>query len=129
MKQTAALLLTALVLLTGCTAPPVKTIPEPAELIGVWKVDLRPDPAAAGYYQEFVVTSVQGKSFSGTFYGAPVSQARINTDWGAVRIAFVTADGSGDYNHSAVLTGDKLEGLTNSTGRDFLSYWSATKEK
>jgi hypothetical protein len=129
MKQTAALLLTAVVLLTGCTTPPVKTIPEPAELIGVWKVDLRPDPAAAGYYQEFVVTSVQGKSFSGTFYGAPVSQARINTDWGAVRIAFVTADGSGDYNHSAVLTGDKLEGLTNSTGRDFLSYWSATKEK
>jgi hypothetical protein len=92
-------------------------------------VDLRPDPAAEGYYQQFVVTAVQGKTFSGTFYGTPISQARINTDWGAVRIAFVTADGSGAYNHSAVLTGDKLEGLTNSTGRDFLSYWSATKEK
>ena len=129
MKPTTASLLTALVLLTGCTTPPVTSSPQPAKLIGVWKVDLRPDPAAAGYYQEFVVTAVQGKSFSGTFYGAPISQARINTDWGAVRIAFVTADGSGDYNHSAVLTGDKLEGLTNSTGRDFLSYWSATKEK
>jgi len=38
-------------------------------------------------------------------------------------------DTAGDENHSAVLTGDKLEGLTNSTGRDFLSYWSATKAK
>lgn len=129
MKSTTASLFTALVLLTGCTTPPVTSNPEPGKLVGVWKVDLRPDPAAAGYYQEFVVTAVQGKSFSGTFYGAPISQARINTDWGAVRIAFVTADGSGDYNHSAVLAGDKLEGLTNSTGRDFLSYWSATKEK
>ena len=129
MKPTTASVLTTLVLLTGCTTPPVTSSPEPGQLVGVWKVDLRPDPAAAGYYQEFVVTAVQGKSFSGTFYGAPISQARINTDWGAVRIAFVTADGSGDYNHSAVLAGDKLEGLTNSTGRDFLSYWSATKAK
>lgn len=129
MKPTTASLLTVFVLLTGCTTPPVTSSPQPAKLIGVWKVDLRPDPTAEGYYQEFVVTAVQGKSFSGTFYGAPISQARINTDWGAVRIAFVTADGSGDYNHSAVLTGDTLEGLTNSTGRDFLSYWSATKAK
>ena len=97
-------------------------------LTGTWQVDLRPTPDADPYYQELVVTSVQGNSFTGTFYGAPVSQARINTDWGKLRIAFVTADGSGPYNHSAVLEGDKLEGLSNSTGRDFLSYWSAVKQ-
>ena len=74
MKPTTASLLTALVLLTGCTTPPVTSSPEPGQLVGVWKVDLRPDPAAEGYYQEFVVTAVQGKSFSGTFYGAPISQ-------------------------------------------------------
>jgi hypothetical protein len=77
---------------------------------------------------EFVVTSGTGKSFAGSFYDTPIEQARINTDWGAVRIAFVTHDGSGDYNHSAVLSGTKLEGLSNSTGRNFLSYWSAVRQ-
>lgn len=96
-------------------------------LLGTWTVDLRPTPGSEPYYKEFVVTSVQGDSFTGTFYDAPVSQARINKDWGKLRIAFVTADGSGPYNHSAVLEGIRLEGLSNSTGRDFLSYWSAVK--
>lgn len=97
-------------------------------LVGTWKVDLRPTPGAAPYFQEFVVTKVNpNNTFEGTFYGTPVTQARINTDWGAIRIAFVTSDQSGPYNHSAVLKGGTLEGLTNSTGRDFLSYWSAVK--
>jgi len=96
-------------------------------LLGTWTVDLRPTPGSEPYYKEFVVTSVQGSSFTGTFYDTPISQARINRDWGKLRIAFVTADGSGPYNHSAVLEGNRLEGLSNSTGRDFLSYWSAVK--
>jgi len=96
-------------------------------LLGTWTVDLRPTPASEPYYKEFVVTSVQGSSFTGTFYDTPISQARLNVDWGKLRIAFVTADGSGPYNHSAVLEGNRLEGLSNSTGRDFLSYWSAVK--
>ena len=74
-----------------------------------------------------MVTAVSGGSFEGRFYGAPIEQARINVDWGAVRIAFVTSDQSGPYNHSATLTGGRLEGLSNSTGRNFLSYWSAVK--
>jgi hypothetical protein len=97
-------------------------------LLGNWKVDLGPTPSAAPYFQEFVVTKVNpNNTFEGTFYGAPISQARINTVWGTIRIAFVTTDQSGPYNHSAVLQGRTLEGLTNSTGRDFLSYWSAAK--
>ncbi len=105
-------------------------MPGAAALVGTWKVDLRPLPTAEPYYQQLVVTSVaeSGKTFTGTFYGAPVTQARINVAWGAVRIAFVTADGSGPYNHSAVLVGSQLQGLTNATGRDFLSYWSAVRE-
>lgn len=102
---------------------------EAGVLLGTWKVDLRPSPESLPYFQEFVVTRVlDDKSFEGTFYGAPVTQARINTDWGAVRIAFVTTDGSGAYHHSAVLEDGRLEGLTNSTGRGFLSYWSAVKQ-
>ena len=103
-------------------------VPNADKLLGTWTVDLRPTPDVDPYYQQFVVSEVDGNSFTATFYGTPVSQARINTDWGKLRIAFVTADGSGAYNHSAVLEGDMLEGMSNSTGRDFLSYWSAVKE-
>lgn len=125
------LALVLLVASVGCSAaqvqrPQTATVAAPS-LVGTWKVDLRPTPDADPYFQEFVVTSVDGKRFEGTFYGTPLSQGRINTDWGTVRIAFVTEDGSGPYNHSAVLTDGRLEGLSNSTGRDFLSYWSATK--
>jgi hypothetical protein len=109
------------------TQSPKTSAPDSTELIGTWQVDLRPTPGAAEYFQELVVTSIDGKTFQGSFYGSPISQGRINTDWSAVRIAFVTEDQSGPYNHSAVLKNDKLEGLTNSTGRNFLSYWSATK--
>jgi len=115
-------------LIAGCAATPLDLGPAAAQqLLGSWKVDLRAKPGDPAYFQQFVVSSIQGKTFSGTFYGAPVEQARINIDWGAVRIAFVTSDPSGPYNHSATLVGGRLEGLTNSTGRDFLSYWSATR--
>ena len=97
-------------------------------LPGTWQLDLRPTPDADPYFMEFVVTSVEGLSFEGSFYNSPISQGRINTDWGKVRIAFMTEDGSGPYHHSAVLEGDTLEGLSNSTGREFLAYWSAVKQ-
>jgi hypothetical protein len=116
------------VLMAGCSTSSSMVAPSAAVLVGTWKVDLRPLPTSEGYFQEFVVTSAEGKTFTGTFYGTYVTQGRVNTDWGTIRIAFVTADGSGLYNHSAVLVGHKLEGLSNSTGRNFLSYWSATKQ-
>ncbi|AOS43201.1 hypothetical protein Verru16b_00244 [Lacunisphaera limnophila] len=108
-------------------ATPAAPAPAAAVLLGTWQVDLRPTPDAPPYFQELVITAVDGQTFTGTFYGAPLSEGRLNTAWGTVRIAFATADGSGPYHHSAVLKGDTLEGLTNSTGRDFLAYWSAKK--
>lgn len=108
--------------------PLAAPVPSPASLVGIWQVDLRPTPDAPAYLQELVVTAVEGKTFTGTFYGAPISEGRLNTDWGTLRIAFVTADGSGAYHHSAVLRGEAFEGLTHSTGRDFLAYWSARKQ-
>lgn len=117
-----------LALVTGCATTHNDARPvDSQQLVGTWKVALRPKPGDPAYFQEFLVLSITGKSFTGSFYGAPIEQARINTDWDAVRIAFVTSDRSGPYHHSATLVGKRLEGLTNSTGRDFLSYWSATK--
>ena len=115
--------------LGGCAAVGPSSSAVDAEiLLGTWKVDLRPTPGADPYFQEFTVTSVQDGSFSGVFYGTPITEGRINTDWGKLRIAFATADGSGPYHHSAILEGTVLEGLSNSTGREFLAYWSAVKQ-
>ncbi len=113
--------------LAACSSLPSEEPIDENYLLGEWKVDLRPVPDAEPYYQDFVITAVQDGSFSGTFYGAEISDGRINSDWGKLRIAFATADGSGPYYHSATLEDGKLEGLSNSTGRDFLAYWSAVK--
>jgi hypothetical protein len=104
------------------------TSSRPEALVGTWEVDLRPNPTSPPYIQSLVVETVSGNTFRGTFYGAEVSEGRFNADWGTLRIAFVTSDASGPYNHSAVLNGSRLEGLTNSIGRKFLAYWSATKK-
>ncbi len=114
--------------LVACSSNAAKPVIAEDLLPGTWKVDLRPKPDAEPYYKEFVIEAVQGSSFSGTFYDAPISEGRINNDWGKLRIAFVTSDGSGPYYHSATLENGVLEGLSNSTGRDFLAYWSAVKE-
>ncbi len=122
-------LILILTLLSGCaTSADRRPSVDANVLIGSWQVDLRPRPGDPAYFQEFVISSVDGNRFRGSFYGTEVTQARINTDWGAVRIAFVTADGSGQYHHSATLVGDRLQGLSNATGRDFLSYWSARRQ-
>ena len=109
----------------GTIAPPAATADH---LVGTWQIDLRPSPDAAPYVQPFVVTGVREGTFTGTFYGAPVSQARLNTRWGAVHLAFVTEDASGAHHHAAVLRDGRLEGTTNSTGRDFLACWSGTRQ-
>jgi hypothetical protein len=122
--------LICLVLMLGITAFNVKKNTTPVnanDLIGTWQVDLRPTPDAAPYYQDFVVTAVNGNSFTGTFYNSEIKQGKINTDWGAVSFAFVTSDGSGAYNTSGQLKNGKLEGSTHSLGRDFLMPWRAEK--
>jgi hypothetical protein len=122
--------LICLVLMLSVTAFKVKTNTTPvnaSDLIGIWQVDLRPTPDAAPYYQEFVVTAVNGNSFTGTFYNTEIKQGKINTDWGTVSFAFVTSDGSGAYNTSGQLKNGKLEGSTHSLGRDFLMPWRAEK--
>jgi len=123
-----AIALLVCLLSSACSTPVASPGAVDADrLVGTWVVDLRPSPDAPPYLQELVIESVAGLTFAGSFYGAEVTEARINTDWGTLRIAFVTEDGSGPYHHSAVLQGSTLEGLSNSTGRDFLRYWSATR--
>lgn len=111
----------------GATALDAK--PSVSALVGSWRVDLRPTPDAPPYYQSFVIASVETGRFTGSFSGAPISEGRINLDWGAHRIAFVTGDASTSYYHSAVLRDGRLEGLTRAPGRGFLAFWTAEQEK
>jgi hypothetical protein len=103
--------------------------PDPTKLVGSWKVDLRPKPDAPAYFQKFAVKKVEGDTFTGTFYGVEIKEGRINRDWETIHFAFVTQDGTGVYNHSGKLIGERLEGTTNSVGRKFLSVWRADREK
>ncbi|MEO1280009.1 MAG: hypothetical protein AAFV77_13700 [Planctomycetota bacterium] len=108
----------------------VASMQSPAEsLVGRWQVDLRPTPDSGPSYQEFVVESVEGKTFTGTFYDSPISEARLNTDWGAVHFSFISMDGSGAYLHAGVLRDGRLEGTSNATGRGFLSVWTGERSQ
>ncbi len=113
----------------GINVAQQSTKPDPAKLVGSWRVDLRPNPDAPASFQKFEVKNVEGNTFTGTFYGSKIKDARINRDWDTVYFAFVTYDGTGPYNHSGKLVGERLEGTTNSVGRKFLAVWKAEREK
>ena len=74
------------------------------------------------------MTKVEGKNFTGKFYGAEIKNGKINIDWGTVYLAFTSNDGSGEYSHFAKLVDGKLEGAKHSIGRDFLLPWRAEKK-
>ncbi len=132
------LILLCLIPFTGCQStmttlrsdevPEVETAaPEAASLIGTWRIDLRPTPDAEPYYQEMVIESVDDNTITGTFYGAEITDGRLNLNWDAVHFAFVTSDGVGNYNTSGVIDGDAVRGTTHAIGREFLSVWTGTK--
>ena len=67
------------------------------QLRGTWKIDLRPTPDSAPYFQEMVISDIQGDTIAGTFYSSDMKESRLNMDWGAVRLAFQTSDGTNTY--------------------------------
>lgn len=100
-------------------------------LLGDWLVDLTGKPGEAPYYTEMQITSVEGDRITGTFYGSPIEQGRINRSWGAVRFAFITHDGGGgEYHHSGeYVDGRVVRGLSHAVARDFLMPWVAVRGK
>lgn len=119
----------AALVLPARAGTPQDAVLDPAVLVGTWTVDLRPAPDADPYDQPMEITAAGDGTLAGTFYGSDIEEARLNLDWGAVRFAFVTNDGSGPYNTTGVLREDgTLEGTTHSIGRGFLAYWTATRD-
>ena len=100
----------------------------PTDLIGTWKIDLRPTAESEPYYQMFVIKNVKGKSFSGTFYSSKITEAKLNTNWGKLIFGFTTSDGTNDYYHSGYLEDGKVHGITYCPNRDMAAPWTGTKE-
>ncbi len=104
--------------------------PDPARLVGSWKVDLRPRPDAPPSYAKFEVTKIEGDTLVGTFYGSEIKNGRLNRDWGSLYFAFTTTDNSGgSYNTTGKLVEGRLEGTTHAVDRKFLAVWKAEAEK
>jgi hypothetical protein len=107
--------------------PAAAAAAEPDGLVGTWRVDLRPTPGAAPFYQTFVVTSVKGGRLGGRFYDTEIRDGWINKDWGAVHFAFTTSDNSGAYHTAGRLVKGRIEGTTHAVGRGFLAVWTAER--
>lgn len=117
------------VLLLLFLASPINLVAQSNEdLVGTWKIDLRPTPESEAYFQEMIISSVKGDSLTGTFYFSNIYSSHLNANWGALRFAFATSDGQGEYQTMAKLREDgTLEGMTHAPHRDFLAYWTAVK--
>jgi hypothetical protein len=98
-------------------------------MIGEWTIDLRPTPDAEGYYQMFVVTAVEGNTFSGTFYGSPIENGFVNRNWDQLYFAFTTSDASNDYYHSGFLENGTLQGISYCPNRSFTAPWTGVKKQ
>jgi len=99
----------------------------PAELVGEWRVDLRPTPESPAYYVELTISSADEDGLTGTFYDATIEASAVNDDWGDLRFAIVTVDGASRYVTTGVLEGETLSGTTYSPDRDLFSVWTAER--
>ncbi len=103
--------------------------PDPAEpFLGTWSIDLRPTPDAEGYFQPFVIESIERNTFSGTFYGSEIKNAILNKNWPKIYFAFSTSDANSEYYHSGYLMEGQLYGMTYCPNREFAAPWTGSKE-
>ena len=98
------------------------------QLIGNWKIDLRPTPESDAYYQYFMISEIDGNSFNGTFYGSEIKNGIINQNWPKLYFAFSTSDQSNEYYHSGYLENGKVFGITYCPNREFTNPWIGIRE-
>ena len=101
---------------------------EKLTLQGTWTIDLRPSPDAEAYYQVFEVSSINGSSFEGSFYGSAVESALLNTQWEKLYFAFTTRDQNHAYHHSGYMLDGQLYGISYCPGREFTAPWTGIRK-
>lgn len=100
-------------------------------LVGHWKLDMSPHDTTDNNFAQMKITKIVGNSFKGEFYreGVEIRNAQINTQLGIIYAALVSGDGSGTYNTTFYYKEGVLHGTTHAVERNFLSVWTATKNK
>ncbi len=96
--------------------------------LGEWQIDLRPTPEAEAYFQPFVVSGIAENNLEGTFYGSPIENGLINSNWDKLYFAFTTRDSTSEYYHSGYLINGKLFGISYCPNRNFTAPWTGIKK-
>ncbi len=104
---------------------------DPEVLVGSWILDMSPQDPDDSNYAKMVINSVKDGEMKGTFYrdGVKMKNGNINTQTGVIYGALVSGDNSGSYNSTFYFKDNKLYGTTHAIDRDFLSVWTAVKQK
>ncbi|WP_299334257.1 hypothetical protein [uncultured Psychroserpens sp.] len=100
-------------------------------LKGVWILDMSPQDTTDSNFAKMIITHADTKSLKGFFYrdGVKIRNGKTNTQTHTIYAALISGDGTGDYNTSFYYKDGILYGTTHAVDRDFLSVWTATKEK
>lgn len=98
-------------------------------IIGKWKIDLRPTPKSPEYFQEFEIKSIDKKEITGTFYGSKIIKGLINTEWSKIYFAFSTSDKTHTYFHSGYFEKGKVYGISYCPTRNFTAPWTGELKK
>jgi hypothetical protein len=93
-------------------------------LLGEWKIDLRPTPTSPEYFQTLNITKIEDKVLEGSFYGSPIKSGFINTEWEKTYFSFTTSDASNDYYHSGYILDGKLYGISYCPNRKLTAPWT-----
>lgn len=90
-------------------------------------VDLRPQLTDPVYTKPMNLKIAADRAVSGDFYNSQILNGRASASQGRLCVAFKTTDGSGLYQSSGCLVGDRIVGETWAEGRKFLLNWTATR--
>ena len=99
------------------------------DLIGQWKIDLRPTPDSEAYYQTFVISSIDDNTFEGRFYGSPIENAYLNKNWERLYFAFTTKDATNSYYHTGYILDGKIYGISYCPNRSLTAPWTGVKKQ
>ena len=100
-------------------------------LVGDWKLDMSPQDKTDQNFATMRITKIVDNSFKGEFYreGVNIRNSNLNTQLGIIYGALVSGDNTGTYNTSFYYKDGILHGTTHAVNRNFLSVWTATKNK
>ncbi|MCA9278174.1 MAG: hypothetical protein H6815_05200 [Phycisphaeraceae bacterium] len=102
-------------------------VPDPEDLVGTWRVDLRVFPDSVPYYKQLDIRTALGIRLTGTFYDSELEQTIVTPHWNGLSFSFVTHDASTEYRSTGVLRDGRISGMTHAIERDSLVPWRAIK--